>query len=108
MVKVKNLTNPKTGRAVANQFVIYDSESGEHIFQSYDSLICRVSHIKNTITFYPDWSYSKTTIRHLNRFICEYTMIQECSSNLIRKWIKEGQVGCEATIYKVIYSEVTE
>lgn len=41
-MKVYNLTSNRTGRAVANQFAIY-AEDGTRYFQSYSTIICKVS-----------------------------------------------------------------
>ena len=60
-MKVKQFINK-------NQFVI--EGEGKTIFQSYDSTIAKIE--DNFLTLYPDWDYSKTTMKHLYLFLSEY------------------------------------
>ena len=55
-MKVKNMTSPRTGREIANQFVI--TGSGKVTFQSYDSEIVTIDLNKEVITVGRDWNYS--------------------------------------------------
>lgn len=81
VVKVKNMTSPRTGAPVANQFVLTDTnKSGgtRHRFQSYDSTIAIKSfdvlsdrwYITLDATY---WNYSKTTSKYRNEFLNETT-----------------------------------
>jgi hypothetical protein len=74
MLKVYNMESPRTGKAVANQYVI--CENGEHMrkttFQSYDSMIVEIDHVRSTITFGRDWDYSNTTRKYRNAFLTEF------------------------------------
>lgn len=74
MLKVYNMESPRTGKAVANQYII--CENGEHTrkttFQSYDSMIVEIDHVKSTITFGRDWDYSNTTRKYRNAFLAEF------------------------------------
>ena len=65
-MKVSNLQNANGG-VVVNQFVIEDGR--KTIFQSYESMICTIDRDQRTITFFADWNYSRTTMRHLNTFL---------------------------------------
>lgn len=69
-VKVRNLTSPRTGKEVANQFEI---EVGERVyFQSYDSIIA--VHNRRTGKTYLDknyWNYSVTTGKYRNQWLGE-------------------------------------
>lgn len=56
-----------------NQFVIWDR--GNLFFQSYKSLIAKIDRDKK-VTLYHDWDYSNTTMRHLYRFLREYSSIE--------------------------------
>ena len=79
-MKVRNITG-RTGRAVANQFIIETEGRGangnflkKEVFQSYDSIIAE-------ITVWPDetvvkldkncWNYSTTTGKYRNQFLGE-------------------------------------
>ena len=69
-IKVQQMTSPRSGRPVANQFIIYTSE-GEY-FQSYDSIIAfndngEITLDENT------WDYSRTTSKYRNEFLGEGT-----------------------------------
>ena len=74
MLKVYNMESPRTRKAVANQYII--CENGEHTrkttFQSYDSMIVEIDHVKSIITFGRDWDYSNTTRKYRNAFLDEF------------------------------------
>ena len=69
-MKVRNMESPRTGRPVANQFVISDDH--RIIFQSYDSMIVDIDFGKSTVTFGKDWNYSVTTSKYRNEFLKMY------------------------------------
>lgn len=80
-VKVQNMTSPRTGAPVANQFILTDTnKSGgtRKTFQSYDSTIAVKSFDtlsdKWHVTLDADtWNYSKTTGKYRNQFLNETT-----------------------------------
>jgi hypothetical protein len=62
----------KTGRDVANQFIIFDSEAT--FFQSYQSIIVKTCFEDGKRKVYLDkdtWDYSKTTGKYRNLFLGE-------------------------------------
>lgn len=68
---VKNMTSPKSGNPVANQFIIND-DNGNTFFQSYNSVIVK----KNFDGIFLDadtWNYSRTTTKYRNLFLGEDT-----------------------------------
>ena len=69
-MRVYNMESPKTGRPVANQFVINDGD--KLVFQSYDSMIVEYNKSNNSITFGKDWNYSMTTSKYRNQFLDMY------------------------------------
>jgi hypothetical protein len=90
-MKVTNMTSPRTGRDVPNQFIITD-DYGNKLFQSYRSVIARVSHKVVTVPIYDDngecidtrteikqvvqldrdkWDYSTTTGKYRDQFLGE-------------------------------------
>jgi len=69
-VKVKNMTSNRSGRPVANQFIIYTSE-GKY-FQSYDSVIAFKDNEGNVTLDDYTWDYSRTTGKYRNEFLGEY------------------------------------
>ena len=67
--KVKQMTSNRSGRPVANQFIIYTSE-GEY-FQSYDSVIAFKDNEGNVTLDSWAWDYSRTTGKYRNQFLGE-------------------------------------
>lgn len=73
MIKVKNMTSAKSGREVANQFIV-NTDNGVY-FQSYNSVIAfkpSSDHAK-TMLDEETWNYSVTTTKYRNRFLGENT-----------------------------------
>ena len=65
-MKVYNLTSPRSGREVPNQFEIY--HNNERYFQSYQSIICKYT-ASGALVFDPNfWDYSVTTSKYRNQF----------------------------------------
>lgn len=70
---VRNMVSPRSGRPVANQFVIHSNNAV--IFQSYDSVIAIVDYDAQgaaALTLGRDWCYSNTTAKYLYEFLNEY------------------------------------
>ena len=68
-IKVKQMTSNRSGRPVANQFIIYTSKG--RYFQSYDSVIA-FNYNKGHVTLdLDDWDYSRTTGKYRNEFLGE-------------------------------------
>jgi hypothetical protein len=66
MIKVQSMCSPRSGKPVANQFII-DAGAHGYYFQSYNTVI---AHVKNgVITFDGDWEYSRTTSKYLHQFL---------------------------------------
>ena len=63
---VTNMNSPRTGKPVANQFIITGGDTT--VFQSYNSTIATIDYDKGTITLGEDWDYSVTTGRYRNLF----------------------------------------
>ena len=68
-VKVSNMVSPRSGREVANQFVIKTNEGV--FFQSYNSTIAFVDADYN-VTLGRYFDYSVTTSKYLNQFLKRY------------------------------------
>ena len=69
-IKVKQMTSNRSGRPVANQFIIYTSEG--RYFQSYDSIIAFKDNEGNVTLDLYDWNYSRTTGKYRIEFLGEY------------------------------------
>lgn len=80
--KIKNMNSPRTGKPVANQYIITEKGGilGNFIkretFQSYDSVIAIVTYWEDkteTVLDVNDWDYSRTTSKYRNEFLGEST-----------------------------------
>lgn len=65
-----DMVSPRTGKEVANQFIINDGN--KLVFQSYESMIIEYDKTNNSITFGKDWNYSATTSKYRNEFLNMY------------------------------------
>lgn len=81
-MKVENMKSSRTGKAVANQFIIDTGK--ERYFQSYSTVICKYDVLTNNVTIdngaHYDASenddakeFSNTTCKYLVQFFREYT-----------------------------------
>ena len=68
-MRVYNMESSRTGRPVANQFVIVDDDANKMTFQSYDSMIVEIDWQNSIVTFGKDWNYSVTTSKYRNEFL---------------------------------------
>lgn len=90
-MRVANIVSERTGRGIANQFVIRDNERNSVYFQSYESVIALVN---NGCLFLDKdkWNYSRTTAKYRNMFVREYFSSDYASKEGIKEGIKEGKI----------------
>ena len=90
-MKVENMKSVKTGKAVANQFVITDNEHNAIWFQSYTSVIAFVN---NGILFLDKnkWDYSRTTAKYRNAFVATYFNSKYASRDGIKEGVEDGKI----------------
>lgn len=69
-MKVFNMTSPRTGAKVANQFIIVDDD--RIVFQSYNSTCAAVTNHGRNLDLFDDFDYSVTTAKYCKAFISEY------------------------------------
>lgn len=78
-ITVNNLINTK-GNATPNQFIktIWNEENDVEaiIFQSYESDICKIDVKAQVIVFGNEWDYSVTTMKHLKKFLNDYSITE--------------------------------
>ena len=55
-----------------NQFIIENEEKNEIVFQSYESKIAKLNKKTKKLYVYPEWDYSKTTLKHFYLFLSDY------------------------------------
>jgi hypothetical protein len=77
-----------------NQFEFRDWDRA--IFQSYNSVCCVIDYKHSKITFWRDWDYSKTTVKHLLEFMRRFW---NQTSKSIRKAIECWKLW----YFKVVY-----
>lgn len=79
------------GGPARDQRVVIDDARGIKTFFSYDTKIAELSceQQRNTITIYPAWCYSRTTMKYFWRFLEEYASI-ETNKKLFEKSIQQG------------------
>lgn len=82
---VRNLTSPRSGNPVANQFVINTNKGV--FFQSYLTLVARVDK-KGQVWLSSAWDYSRTTTRYLYQFLKEYGYY-DLSASKVRQLLKD-------------------
>lgn len=83
---VRNLTSPRTGNAVANQFAITTNKGT--FFQSYRSIVAKVDK-KGQVYLSAYWDYSRTTMKYLYQFLREFGWC-DINASEVRKLIKDG------------------
>lgn len=89
-LEVKNLTSPRSGLAVANQFIIFDYTNGIITFQSYTSCIAEYNIENGSLKLYPKYNYSRTTSKYLYQFLQEYTDCNITCKKELEKVINNG------------------
>lgn len=83
--KVEFLKSARTKEHVRNQavMIINTKDNLTEIFQSYNSLICKVDYNKKKITVGSKWDYSITTLKYFYQFLREYAGIDlSCKKNI--------------------------
>ena len=73
-IKVSNLTSPRSGESVKNQFEIYEStkKTTSYTFQSYNTIIAKVIYKNGKCILILDKKalhYSRTTSKYLYQFL---------------------------------------
>ena len=84
-MKISQMTSPRSGRHVANQFILFTPEAT--FFQSYNSIIVKTCFEDDKRKVYLDdhfWDYSVTTSKYRNMFLGE-------DIKTIRKKIESGE-----------------
>lgn len=96
MLHVENLTSPRSGREVPNQFRI--TGEGKTVFQSYASTIVTIDGNQRAIYIHEDWDYSVTTGKYRNQFFDEEGFSGLASKAGLQNAIKEGKYNGYAVV----------
>jgi len=100
--KVTNMESPRTGRPVANQYIINiredlddpDNMPGRY-FQSYDSIIAWIPDDLGKYFVVLDeycWDYSRTTLKYLTQFLRDNTALSINYKRDIEKLIDNREI----------------
>lgn len=86
--QITQLINDR-GNAVANHFVIY--KDGDIYLQSYNSIVAKIETPFKLVILGRDWDYSRTTSRHLKKFLGDALGFTSSTAEL-RKAIKDDDI----------------
>ena len=103
-MKVYNMASPRTGREVANQFII--EGDGQTIFQSYNSTIAIIDWNKHTVKIGEDWNYSTTTGKYRNSFFYDNNFTDMQDTKNIRKVMKKVDTDGFALVKHNLFDDV--
>ena len=103
-MKVRNMESPRTGRPVANQFII--EGDGKTIFQSYDSTIAVIDWNEKTVKIGNDWNYSTTTGKYRNMFFYDNDFSDMSNSKGMNQIMKKVDEDGFALVTNRLYDDV--
>lgn len=89
-MRVTNLTSPRTGAKVANQFSIY--HNGCEYFQSYDTIIARYKSEAYYLEVTDDYNYSKTTSKYFKQWLKQWDFTDE-EIDRLKKLLSNSKVN---------------
>lgn len=87
-MKVTDLTSPRSGGKVANQFTITDGDT--EYFQSYETIIAKKQGVTYTIS--SDYNYSNTTSKYFRQWLREWGFDDDRIKSL-KKWLTNAKDG---------------
>lgn len=99
MMRVRNMVSDRSGREVANQFILWGDS--KMIFQSYQSIVCVIDFTKEgaeKVTLGRDWDYSNTTMKYLNKFLRD-ELGMNTNANGLRTAIKNKDISYNPYLY---------
>lgn len=88
---VTNLTSPRSGAKVANQYTISDGLGWDY-FQSYETLIAKINTDDKLLVVGDDYNYSNTTSRYFKQWLKDYYWNDEEIDNL-KKMLSKAKLG---------------
>lgn len=87
-MRVSNLTSPRSGEPVKNQFVIDDGD--KEVFQSYETPIAKKDNSGYTIS--SNYNYSVTTGKYFNQWLRSWGFNDDEIKKL-KKWLTKANSG---------------
>ena len=99
-IKVYNLSSPRTGEPVKNQFCISVPLAGITCFQSYDTTCLVYDRECYVLTVYPEaFNYSVTTSKYSRAFLRDEIGLDDSTVDDIRKIAKTESFGRDCPLY---------
>ena len=87
-MRVTNMTSPRSGEAVKNQFIITDGDT--EVFQSYETPIAK--HDNNGYTISSNYNYSVTAVKYFNAWLREWGF-NDTEIKTLKKWLANAKDG---------------
>lgn len=99
-ISVRNLSSPRTGEPVKNQFCINIPLAGITHFQSYDTTCLVYDRECYVLTVYPEaFGYSVTTSKYSRAFLRDEIGLSDSDIDNIRKLAKTESFGRDCPLY---------
>ena len=99
-IEVCNLSSPRTGDPVKNQFCIRIPLAGITRFQSYNTTCLVYDHNSDVLTVYPEaFGYSVTTSKYSRSFLRDEIGLADSDIDNIRKLAKTESFGRDCPLY---------
>ena len=99
-IKVYNLSSPRTGEPVKNQFCISVPLAGITRFQSYNTICLSYDQDCKVLTVYPEaFGYSNTTSKYSRAFLRDEIGLDDSDIDQIRKLAKTESFGRDCPLY---------
>ena len=99
-ISVKNLSSPRTGEPVKNQFCISVPLAGITSFQSYETTCLVYDWECRVLTVYPEaFGYSVTTSKYSRAFLRDEIGLDDSDIDNIRKLAKTESFGRDCPLY---------
>lgn len=99
-INVKNLSSPRTGEPVKNQFCISIPLAGITCFQSYDTTCLVYDRECYVLTVYPEaFNYSVTTSKYSRAFLRDELGLSDSDIDEIRKLAKTESFGRDCPLH---------
>ena len=99
-ISVKNLSSPRTGEPVKNQFCVSIPLAGITRFQSYETTCLVYDRDCHVLTVYPEaFGYSNTTSKYSRAFLRDEIGLADSEIDNIRKIAKTESFGRDCPLY---------
>lgn len=99
-IKVYNLSSPRSGEPVKNQFVVRIPALNIVRFQSYETTCLIYDYDKRVLTVFPEaFGYSVTTSKYSRAFLCDELNFSGSDVDELRKLAKSESFGRDCPLF---------